>query len=172
MLIWNSFAGERWIRVLAIAALLSTPLAHGQERPADQNSPPGRQAVKVGPAITLPVQGLALQLFASAAPDDPDRLLICTFEEDIQHARHPSAAYVSLDAGNTWMRTLVDANSDWVSETSCAAGSNGRAYFVAEQTTENTSTRKGPPKSTGPWMVDSAGASPGVILSWIGRLCA
>jgi len=131
MLIWNSFAGERWIRVLAIAALLSTPLAHGQERPADQNSPPGRQAVKVGPAITLPVQGLALQLFASAAPDDPDRLLICTFEEDIQHARHPSAAYVSLDAGNTWMRTLVDANSDWVSETSCAAGSNGRAYFVA-----------------------------------------
>lgn len=131
MLVSNSFAGQRWIRALAIAALLSTLPTLGQDRPADKNSFSRLPLIKVGPATSLPVQGLALQLFASAAPDDPDRLLVCTFEEDVEHARHPSAAYVSLDAGNTWMRTLVDANSDWVSETSCATGSNGRAYFVA-----------------------------------------
>ena len=131
MLVSNNFAGERWIRVVAIGALLSTLPARGQDRPADKNSSSRLPLIKVGPVTTLPVHGLALQLFASAAPDDPNRLLICTFEEDNEHARHPSAAYVSLDAGNTWMQTLVDANSDWVSETSCAAGTNGRAYFAA-----------------------------------------
>jgi hypothetical protein len=70
-------------------------------------------------------------LWASAAPDDPDRLVVCAFESDGEHAVFLSAAYVSLDAGNTWIRSLVDNHSDWVSETNCAAGTKGRAYFVA-----------------------------------------
>lgn len=131
MFIWKKLAKKGWRRAPLAVAMFSISLAHGHERPADHSSSPGSQIVEVGPATTLPVRGLALQLFASAAPDDPNRLLVCTFEEDADQARHPSAAYVSLDAGNTWMRTLVDANSDWVSETSCAAGSRGRAYFVA-----------------------------------------
>jgi len=86
---------------------------------------------KIGPAIPLPAEGVPQQLWASAAPDDPDRLLVCTFEADGTRARFASAAYVSLDAGNTWMRTLLDTDSEWVSETTCAAGTRGRDYFAA-----------------------------------------
>jgi len=85
----------------------------------------------IGPAVPLPVEGTPQQLWASASPDDPDRLLVCTFEAEPTHAQLSSAAYVSLDSGNTWMRTLVDSHSDWVSETTCAAGTRGRAYFLA-----------------------------------------
>jgi hypothetical protein len=92
---------------------------------------PDLPVIEVGPAIPLPVEGTPGQLWASAAPDDPERLLVCTFEADGAHARLTSAAYTSVDSGNTWIRTLLDTHSDWVSETSCAAGTRGRAYFVA-----------------------------------------
>lgn len=93
--------------------------------------PSHRYSVEIGPSISLPTEGVPQQLWASAASDDPDRLLACTFEADSSKARMASAVYVSLDEGNTWMRTLVDSHSDWVSETACAAGGRGRAYFVA-----------------------------------------
>jgi hypothetical protein len=86
--------------------------------------------LEVGPTIPLPIEGKVENLWSSAAPDDPDRLLVCTFEFDVEHARYPSGVYTSLDAGNTWMRTFVDASSDFVTEPSCAAGTNDRAYFV------------------------------------------
>jgi len=87
--------------------------------------------LETGPAIALPVSGVTQQLWASAAVDEPGRLLVCTLEADPRDARLSSSAYISLDGGNTWMRTLLDAHSDWVSETSCAAGTKGRAFFVA-----------------------------------------
>jgi hypothetical protein len=80
---------------------------------------------------SVPLGGMPLAVIASAAPDDPDRLIVCTFEADEQRARHHSAAYISLDTGRSWMRTLLDATSDFVAEGTCAAGANGRAYFVA-----------------------------------------
>ncbi len=86
--------------------------------------------LQVSPAVPLPVEGKVNFLFASAAPDDPDRLLACATEHDDLRGRFPSAVYASLDAGNTWMRVLVDASSDLLSELSCVAGTNGRAYFV------------------------------------------
>jgi hypothetical protein len=90
-----------------------------------------RLRVALGPTIQLPVDGLALQLWASTAPDNPDRMLVCTFESHRMIGKHVSAVYVSLDSGSSWVRTLVDANSNWVSETSCASGADGWAYFVA-----------------------------------------
>jgi hypothetical protein len=101
---------------------------------------PDLPVMQIGPAIPLPVEGTPGQLWASTAPDDPQRLLVCTFEADGAHARLTSAAYVSFDAGNTWMRTLLDSHSDWVTEASCAAGSRGRAYFV----TGVSDTSRGP----------------------------
>jgi hypothetical protein len=95
-----------------------------------QNESPAGDNWKVGRAVLLPVTDIPKEVSASAAPDDPDRLLICTFEKDGEHARHHSAAYLSLDGGAGWMKTLDDPDSDWVSETSCAAGANGAAYFV------------------------------------------
>jgi hypothetical protein len=86
---------------------------------------------EVGAAVPLPVQGMPRQLWVFAAPDDPDRLIVCTFESDGAYPRATSAAYVSLDGGNAWMRTLLLSQSLWVSETSCAAGRDGHAYFSA-----------------------------------------
>lgn len=109
---------------------LSQPLAAQQPVGSAVAAPDGF-TLDIGPAIPLPVEGTPQQLWASASPDDPDRLLVCTFEAEPTRAQLPSAAYVSLDSGNTWMRTLVDTHSDWVSETTCAAGTRGRAYFLA-----------------------------------------
>jgi hypothetical protein len=85
----------------------------------------------VKPSIAIPSIGVPQQMLAFAAPDEPDRILVCTSESDPEHARLISAAYVSLDDGNTWMRTLLDDDSDWVSETACATGPKGVAYFAA-----------------------------------------
>jgi hypothetical protein len=91
----------------------------------------GHVSLEVGQAVRLPMEGAPLQLVAAAAPDDADRLMVCAFENDGEHARRPSAAYVSMDGGKTWMRTLLDNSSRWVSETSCTAGAGGRFYLVA-----------------------------------------
>jgi hypothetical protein len=70
-------------------------------------------------------------IWVSAAPDDPDRLIACLEEADSAHVSRHVVAYVSLDGGNTWMATLDDRESDWVSEASCAAGRSGSAYVGA-----------------------------------------
>lgn len=98
-----------------------------------------RQSLEVGPAVVLPTVGVPQQMLAFAAPDEPDRILACTSESDPARARLVSAAYVSFDAGNTWMRTLLDADSDWVSETACSIGPRGLAYFSAG----NSDTHRG-----------------------------
>ena len=86
----------------------------------------------VGPATPLPVKGIPQQFFAYSDPEDHSgKLLACAFVTDPEDARLSSSVYVSFDGGNSWMRTLLDAHSDWVSETSCAVGTEGRAYFVA-----------------------------------------
>lgn len=92
-----------------------------------------------GPAVALPSVGVPQQMLAFAAPDEPDRLLACASESDSANARLVSAVYVSLDGGNTWMRTLLDADSDWVSEIACAIAPRGLAYFSAG----NSDTRRG-----------------------------
>ena len=120
--------------VLAMMLLLVLGNAPGlwcQTKPEHKRAAREMIHLEVGPAIGLPVTGIAQQLWASAAGDEPGRLLVCTLEADPRDARLSSSAYVSLDGGSTWMRTLVDAHSDWVSESNCAAGTKGRAYFVA-----------------------------------------
>jgi hypothetical protein len=114
-----------------LSLICSGPRLTAQEKETGSVATIRHATVEVGPAVPLPIEGVAVKMFASAAPDDEDRLLVCDFESDHDHGRHVSAAYVSLDAGNTWMRTLVDASSKWVSEPSCAAGAHGGSYFVA-----------------------------------------
>ena len=102
---------------------------------ASQESIPRRSIERgeqiVTAAVPMPLTGVAEQVWSSAAPDDADRLLVCTFESDGGRARHVSAAYVSLDGGSSWVQTLLDDHSEWVSETSCASGREGKAYFAA-----------------------------------------
>src|SRR6267143_1380705 len=82
---------------------ISQPLAFQRELIPYRVTHDG-STIDIGPAIPLPVEGMPQQLWASASPDDPERLLVCTFEADPAHAQLLSAAYVSLDGGNTWMR--------------------------------------------------------------------
>jgi hypothetical protein len=86
---------------------------------------------KMSSPVPIPVDGLPNWILASAAPDDANELLVCTFEADAETARRFSAAYSSFDNGNSWTRTLLDAKSAWVSETSCGLGPDRRAYFLA-----------------------------------------
>jgi hypothetical protein len=123
-----AFARSSLFGFALVLLLCDATALRGETRTA---SPELDVPIAVGPAIPLPIDGTVLQLWVSVAPDNPGRLLVCTFESDNAHARHISAAYVSLDAGGSWVRTLLDASSTWVSETSCASGSEGRAYFVA-----------------------------------------
>jgi hypothetical protein len=117
---------------LAVASLLhASPIDARPKKTLASKTPATDVVWRLGPASPLPVNGLAKGAWASAAPDDPNRLLVCTFEADATHASHHSAAYLSLDRGNTWMKTLDNAGSDWVSEPSCLAGAGGKAYFVA-----------------------------------------
>ena len=127
---------------LAVASLLhAQSIDAGPKKTLASKTPATDFVWQIGPASPLPVNGLAKDVWASAAPDDPNRLLVCTFEADATHASHHSAAYLSLDRGNTWMRTLDNAGSDWVSEPSCVAGAGGKAYFVVGV----SDTSAGPP---------------------------
>lgn len=125
--------------VIALSPLLAA--FSGEAAPSSSRSRSDRSSpvLTVGPEIVLPTLGVPQQMLAFAAPDDPDRILACTSESDPANARLASAVYLSLDAGNTWMRTLLDADSDWVSETACATGPKGLAYFSAG----NSDTRRG-----------------------------
>lgn len=113
---------------IAITVTLGTTLlcANGARR---NSASPDEFTFEIGPPIPLPIPGYAMSLSVSAAPDNPDRLLVCTFEDE--GVTRPSAAYVSLDAGSTWIRTLVDRSSRQVAEESCATGTGEQAYFVA-----------------------------------------
>lgn len=110
--------------------ILTVPNASTAQLNPSGNESPAKLTWSVGHPAVLPVVDMPKNVWASAAPDDPDRLLICAFEKDGEHAKHHSAAYLSLDGGASWMKTLDDTDSDWVSETSCAAGARGTAYFV------------------------------------------
>lgn len=110
-------------------ALNAKALAEAQDRePTTSASEP---RIEVGVPVSLPVDGVVRQLKVSSAPDNPDNILVCTFENDVEHSRETSAAYGSFDGGSSWTMTLRDASSLWVSETSCTLGQRGRAYFVA-----------------------------------------
>lgn len=123
-------SGVLSLSLLTTLFLPAVPAQIGAQGITSRNELAASLTWKVGHPEPLPVVDMPKHVWASAAPDDPDRLLICAFEKDGEHAKHHSAAYLSLDGGTTWMKTLDDTDSDWVSETSCASGANGAAYFV------------------------------------------
>jgi len=92
------------------------------------------------PGINLPIVGTQIQVSSSERYDilgadiDPrnSRYMIVCGEYYVP-ADNAIFGYVytTADSGRTWHRTLVDRSSEWVSEESCAYGSNGVAYFTA-----------------------------------------
>jgi hypothetical protein len=122
------------LTLCAEKARAQTPGSVGQGRAASFRPASSKNGglLHVGAAVPLPVEGVPQQIFSYAATrGNPRHLLACSSEVDSRNARVSSAAYTSFDGGNTWMRTLLDTQSDWVTETTCAMGSEGRAYFAA-----------------------------------------
>lgn len=67
-----------------------------------------------------------------ADPESPKNLMVCGTKWD-PHTNGPFGfVYASTDGGAIWHSVLEDRNSAWVTEQSCAYGSNHRAYFISE----------------------------------------
>jgi hypothetical protein len=121
--------GTMSVAIVLAAGMSLLPAAITGQESTRESMERGEQIVTA--AVPMPLTGVAEQVWSFAAPDDADRLLVCTFENDGGRARHVSAAYLSLDGGSSWVQTLLDDHSEWVSETSCASGREGKAYFAA-----------------------------------------
>ncbi|HVI07422.1 MAG TPA: hypothetical protein VND65_03910 [Candidatus Binatia bacterium] len=93
----------------------------------------GTRIVRVGPRTPLnPANtGYHGQVVVAADPESAANLIVCGFRADQRRgAAYEGYVYQSTDAGDTWHEALVDSNSQWVSEESCAFGPAHVAYFV------------------------------------------
>jgi hypothetical protein len=111
------------------------------------------QAVRNRPKFVLepripvnpPNVGYAGQVLLAADPESDSNLIVCGFRENQRTgSAYEGYVYQSSDAGKTWHEVLVDAESQWVSEESCAFGPGHQAYFV----TGVSNTAHGPPQHT------------------------
>jgi len=68
----------------------------------------------------------------AADPQSDNNLIVCGFRANQRTgSAYEGYVYQSSDGGRTWREALVVANSQWVSEESCAFGPAHQAYFVA-----------------------------------------
>jgi hypothetical protein len=68
----------------------------------------------------------------AADPESAENLLVCGFRANPRTGSGSEGyVYYSGDGGKTWRETLVDAESQWVSEESCTFGLGHQAYFAA-----------------------------------------
>ncbi len=65
-------------------------------------------------------------------PDNSRSLIICGTKWDAAENAPFGFVYASSDGGATWQTALEDRASNWVTEQSCAFGSNHKAYFISE----------------------------------------
>lgn len=103
---------------------------------AARGSLPGKEhIVTVGPRtpVSLPGRGVhwgTLDLVID--PDDKRRLIVCgTRYSALQNNSVEGYLYASVDGGRSWLESLVDSRSRWVTEESCAIGPDHAAYFLA-----------------------------------------
>jgi hypothetical protein len=67
-----------------------------------------------------------------ADPENGSNLIICGSKWNFKDNASYGFVYSSSDGGKTWRQALEDKSSAWVSEQSCAYGTHGVAYFVAD----------------------------------------
>jgi hypothetical protein len=95
------------------------------------------------PCLVMGAQGQALRGKATvssgwhpwyeikADPEDSKNLIICGTKWDSARNNPFGFVYASSDGGKTWQSALVDRTSTWVTEHSCAFGSNHQAFFIS-----------------------------------------
>src|SRR5882724_4528808 len=104
--------------VFGVGALLLATA--GGVKPSQQE---GRVPVAEGPHLWYEVQSDA---------EDPANVIVCGTRWDAETNGPVGFVYASKDGGATWRQALEDRRTAWVTEHSCAFGSNHRAYFVSE----------------------------------------
>jgi len=97
-------------------------------------TPLGRRALVAGPRIPVnpPYVGYHGEVEVAADPESAENLIVCGYRANARTGSgYEGYVYQSADEGNTWSEELVDAQSQWVSEESCAFGPGHRAYFAS-----------------------------------------
>jgi hypothetical protein len=125
----------------ASALWIDSRIAHASSGPVDPSlrenilaAPAGPRALVVGPRIPVnpPQSGYHGEVMAAADPESAENLLVCGFRANPRTGSGSEGyVYNSSDGGKTWRETLVDAESQWVSEESCTFGPGHQAYFAA-----------------------------------------
>jgi hypothetical protein len=135
------------IRVFLVAALLLVWLTSRPDTLVGQDNEPNAtsdvamfrtsqspQALVIGPRIPVnpPIVGYHGEVMVAADPESSDDLIACGFRSNERTgAAYEGYVYHSGDGGKTWREVLVDANTQWISEESCAFGPGHQAYFAA-----------------------------------------
>jgi hypothetical protein len=95
---------------------------------------PSPRTLVIGPRtpVNPPIVGYHGETMVAADPESSNDLIVCGFRSNERTgAAYEGYVYHSGDAGKTWREVLVDANSQWISEESCAFGPGHQAYFAA-----------------------------------------
>jgi hypothetical protein len=72
------------------------------------------------------------EVMAAADPESDNNLIVCGYRANQKTgSAYEGYVYQSGDGGATWREALVDSNSQWVSEESCAFGPGHQAYFAS-----------------------------------------
>lgn len=91
------------------------------------------QTLVLGPRtpINPPFVGYHGEAAVAVDPESDDNLIVCGYRSNQKSGTaYEGYVYHSADGGKTWREVFVDANSQWVSEESCAFGSGHQAYFA------------------------------------------
>lgn len=93
--------------------------------------PPVSQNPRFAVAASI-ASGVHLWYEIKADPETPSNLILCGTKWDAATNGPYGFVYASSDSGSSWRVVLEDRNSTWVTEHSCAFGSQHRAYFISE----------------------------------------
>src|SRR5437667_3417882 len=143
-----SRAAQKWSARLPRRACLWTTLVLGalsvgsgflvgqtvKSTATSNGAPLSPQRFVLGPRtpVNPPNVGYHGEVMAVADPESNNNLIVCGFRANQQTgAAYEGYVYQSGDGGRTWREVLVDANSQWVSEESCAFGASNQAYFAS-----------------------------------------
>jgi hypothetical protein len=81
------------------------------------------------------------EVLAGADPNDPTRLLACSFLFPADGSPNTNVVYASFDGGRSWAPTLGGKELLDTSDPACTYGPNGDAYFVAAVLTQGEQRR-------------------------------
>lgn len=142
---------RRWFRqsvVLVAAGMLAGATTEAAPEPLDLGwtrrplaVPGGSAWLEFGPRtpVNPSFAGQHRQIELAADPECADNLMIGGARTNPRRAAgFESFVYQSSDRGRTWRETMVQDDTQWVSEGSIAYGLSHRAYFVASSSLTGT----------------------------------